>query len=210
MIDLSAATPIDAGSRRDIYHHPDDDGLVIKVYSDRRQAKQKARNQWERLTKPRYEAEFIREIKAVYRASLLRQGTERLPIISSAGLVQTSKGLGLTVEKIAGPDGNLAPKLHKFIGRDDFETAFLPQLNRFAADLFRFRIIGHDLNGSNIVYFEAEDRFIAIDGFGSRTLIPIMVWSRLANERQLNRTLKKLIGDRTRLIWNKAARRFEL
>lgn len=210
MIDLTGARPIAAGGKRDIYLHPTDDSLVIKVISDRRQAKQNARGPWERLRKPRYEWEFIREIKTVYRASLLRQADEKLPIIESSGLVQTTKGLGLTTQKITDANGGLAPKLSSFLDRDDFADVYLPRLNTFVRDIFRFRIIASDLNCNNIVYSPAETRFVAIDGFGSRTLIPIMVWSRAANARQLNAMLEKKIANRTRLKWNKEARRFEL
>ena len=210
IIDLDEARPIATGGKRDIYLHPHDPGLVIKVISARRQNKQNARSWRERLYKPRYEWEFIREIKTVYRASLLRHEGEQMPIISASGLVQTSRGLGLSAEKITDADGGLAPRLSSFLDQQDFEAIYLPKLNRFIQDVFRFRIVASDLNCSNIVYSGSEERFVAIDGFGSRTLIPIMVWSRKANERQLNATIEKKIANRTRLKWNKEARQFEL
>ena len=212
IIDLEKAAPIAAGGKRDIYNHPSDDTQIIKVISDRRMRKQQQRGLIERLYKPRYEWEFIREISTVYRASLnLNRLTETpTPIISVAGLVQTSKGLGLSAEKVTAPDGSLAPRLAKLLPEPDFKTRYLDQLNQFVRAVFDYRIVASDLNANNIVYSHSEDRFVAIDGFGSRTLIPIFVWSKRANDRNLRKTFEKKIAQRCALVWDNEACQFTL
>lgn len=212
LIDLSGASPIAAGGKRDIYLHPHDETQIIKVISDRRQKKQNARGTFERLYKPRYEWEFIREISTVYRAGLIMNGApdNPSPIIAGAGLVQTTKGLGLSAEKITAPDGTLAPQLSKLLPDPSFADRYLPQFNRFVKAVFDFQIVASDLNANNIVYSQSEDRFIAIDGFGSRTLIPIFVWSKRANDRNLRKTFQKKIAERCALHWDDGACQFYL
>jgi hypothetical protein len=212
IIDLDGETPIAAGGKCDIYHHPRDRTQLIKVISARRQAKQAARGLWERLYKPTYEREYMLEIATVYRAVLRDRssGAARLPIVMASGVVATTKGLGLACEKIAGRGGALAPTLEMLLASGEFDSRHLERLNVFVERLFALQIVPSDLTARNIVWSAADDAFVAIDGFGSRTLIPIFVWSRRANDRELGRFLKGKVAGRHGLAYDRRARRFEL
>ena len=54
-----------------------------------------------------------------------------------------------------------------------------------------------DLTVNNIVYTEARDprgEFVAIDGFGEKSAIPLHRWSRILNDRKIERVRRRLMS----------------
>ena len=208
LIDLDDQVPLARGVKRELYNHPHDPTQVIKVVVPRRQHKERNRGFLEQLYKPPYTWEYVREITTIYRAA--RQAPTdlpRLPLIQTAGLVRTTKGLGLSVEKITGPDGSLAPTLGKLHKTGVFDESYLVRLNHFVDLIFQLRIVASDLHQDNIVWDHSTDSFVAIDGFGERTLIPIHVWSRTINDHKLKKTFGQKLGVKFGLQWDPRSRR---
>ncbi|NSX53233.1 YrbL family protein [Parasulfitobacter algicola] len=209
MLDLEKLQPIAKGGKKDVYQHPHDDGLLIKVISDRRQKKEACRGLWERLKKPSYTREYLREIDMVYRTVKKAGNYDKpLPIPSIIGLIHTSKGLGLTCEKICDGHGDLAQTLRQIIKQGEFDDIMLNKFNNFVQACFDLQVVTTDLMQDNVVYDRKNDCFRAIDGFGELTAIPLRVWFRSLNDRRLQQQFQVKFADRMAFNWNAKDRRF--
>ncbi|PJI52397.1 hypothetical protein CTI14_42905, partial [Methylobacterium radiotolerans] len=75
------------------------------------------------------------------------------------GLVLTSKGLGLVVERIVDAHGNLAPTLKEVVARHGFSPELRHRVHDFIMALIDAHVIFNDVSASNIVVgFNAEGR----------------------------------------------------
>ncbi|MEM6740747.1 MAG: YrbL family protein [Pseudomonadota bacterium] len=206
-IDLEGQKIVARGKNRDLYRHPRDAGALIKVVNASRQRKEAARSWLAQRLKPSYTREFMSEIDAVYRAHRRAQWlgvprTRRLPIIETVGLVATSKGMGLVVERLAAPNGELAPTLKTLIEVGDFDQRRLARLNDFVERIFALRIVADDFDPKNIVWDAQSESFVMIDGFGEKPVVPIHVWSRKINDFQLRAAIAERLARRAGLQWD--------
>jgi hypothetical protein len=87
----------------------------------------------------------------------------------------------------------------------------LAKLNEFVGDVYLFNIVCTDLVPQNIVYEtrHGRDRFVLIDGFGARNIIPFRRWSRRLNARALGESFAEL-ARRLDLRWDPGARRLTI
>ena len=109
----------------------------------------------------------------------------------------TSAGLGLAVERITDGNGGLAPTMIELISNGQFEKRHLQALERFLARCRELRVVFGDLTVNNIVYTEARDprgEFVAIDGFGEKSAIPLHRWSKILNDRKIERVRRRLMS----------------
>ncbi|WP_208348753.1 YrbL family protein [Pseudaestuariivita rosea] len=211
LIDLDNAPPISQGGKREIYNHPNDPTQIIKVILPRRQQKERDRSFWERIYKPPYTWEYMREISTIYRAARMAPvNLARLPLVQTAGLVRTTKGLGLSVEKITADDGSLAPQLSQLQSKGLFTDHHLERLNDFVRLIFQLRIVAGDLHPNNIVWDHKTDSFVAIDGFGERTVVPVHVWSKTINNHKLNKTFQRKLSMNIGLTWDPRTRQLSM
>jgi hypothetical protein len=121
-----------------------------------------------------------------------------LPFARIHGLVSTSAGLGLVVERISGADGGLAPTMIELVANRQFEKRHLEAVERFFARCRDLHVVFGDLTVNNIVYTEARDpdgEFIAVDGFGEKSAIPVHRWSRFLNDRKIERVRRRLMSS---------------
>ncbi len=197
------------GKNREIYRHPTDDGLLIKVLKEGRRRREAERGPIARRFRPSYMREFMVEIEAVFRAHKRAPATlRRLPIIQAAGLVATNLGMGQLVERIAGVDGGLAPTLADLLAEGRFDTTALGRLNGFVEQMYALHVVAEDVDPRNIVWDATSDSFVLIDGFGEKPVVPIHVWSKTINDMQLDLAFRKRLAGRTALEWDMRARRF--
>ncbi|SFQ95486.1 YrbL family protein [Poseidonocella sedimentorum] len=210
IIDLSHAPVLRRGGKRSVFEHPTARNQLIKVLMPRTRKKEARRGLWERLTKPPYEWEYLRELRMVYEVTRRAGGIPRLPIVESAGLVRTTEGLGLSIERITAPDGQLAPTMRDLLESGAFTAEHLRSLNHFVAEIYRLGVVANDLAPHNIVYEAATGHAIMIDGFGERTLIPLHLWSQRANARHLDSRFERYAAQYQGLRWDRARRSFHL
>src|SRR5690606_26161436 len=108
---LKDVTPVASGSIRDVYRHPDDPKLLIKVVRpSTRDAKFGKGRPWHKLVQRRYRhlISYLREIREHIAQHAM--GSEHPYFLQRiAGLAETDLGLGLVVEAAFGRDGNYAP-----------------------------------------------------------------------------------------------------
>ncbi len=192
ILDLKPLSIAAAGSERDVYLHPADDSLLIKIVNGVRRSQADRKRPWyKRFQRDDSHRVFIAET-VEYIASMGQQGaTLGNPLMARIfGLVLTSKGLGLVVERIVDAQGNLAPTLKEVVARQGFSPELRYRLHEFIMALVDAHVIFNDVSASNIVVgFNSNGRegMYLVDGYGSKQLIPVYSWSKTLNGRRILR-----------------------
>ena len=195
-IDIDQCAFVAKGSLRDVYAHPTDAGVLVKVVrSDMVDAEGhqvhrggKGRRPWGVYLAYRRE---IDEYLVAARRQIETPGL-RLPFARPLGLVATTRGLGLLVERIA-KDGQTVPTLAQLLAEGRLERRHVAALRGFFDYCAAHHIVLGDVHLGNLVEDPARpDRLICIDGFGEKTLIPVHRYSATLNRRKLARKLRTL------------------
>ncbi len=211
-IDLSDQQPIANGTVRSVYEFPGQPDLLIKVFTraeDRVSHRWGKRLAWKLVPSARYRS-TLKEIECELRVSLkLGAKIKDSPLSRMLGVVQTTQGPGVAVERISGPDGGLAQKLSQLAGQERMTPVILEDLNAFVAKMFDLQIVARDVKRSNIVYGVRGDTpaFFLIDGYGERNLIPLRSMSKRLNDRSLSRQFA-VIAQKSGLTWDASQRKF--
>jgi hypothetical protein len=111
------------------------------------------------------------------------------------GLIETDMGPGLLVEKITGADGTPATQLKELLKQGPLSDSLKDKLRQLMDDLARHEVVLNDLGLRNMVLAtepSGESRFVLIDGFGERALIPLCSMSRRFNRFNTRRKFRKL------------------
>lgn len=200
-IDTKACRWLARGQLRDIYQHPDmDDALIKVIRPDRVDARGHVIG-WSRrkfFTERRFGIylTFQREFREAFKAARRFYGRPdfALPFARPLGVALTERGLGLIVEKLTAPDGALAPSVKQLLKEGGFLPRHRAALDRFFQIAADHHVVFGDLNAGNLVFVEddAGGRFLAIDGIGEKTLIPIHELSHFLNARKLRRMQRRL------------------
>lgn len=189
MIDLSKLQPLRQSRNYEIYQHPMVESALLKVRID-----EPVRNHAiPRYAERRYGnlRQWNREANE-YLAALTRGCPEIERLAQFMGYAATSRGPALIVEKMTGPDGDLAPTLESeraALGDDLSERKRLHgEFMKLMDDLERGRIIVGDLSFDNIVRAqERNGELVVIDGLGERVLFPLTLVSDLAFRNSIKR-----------------------
>lgn len=204
MLELADLAPLITGNVRAVYQHPLHAELLVKViHSDALERRWGRGRWWKRLPRTLQYTGFARELKE-YIALRARAPDALAPVARMVGIVDTDLGLGLVSEKVVDRDGRLAPSLHAICrGRsatpDWAETA----LARFLDELLRCNVIIGDLHAGNIVHGSdsrgGEPRFILVDGFGEKNVVPFNSMSRWRNRRHTEHQYRRLRAELAQL-----------
>lgn len=200
-IDLADCVLVKSGRTRNVHQHEALPGLLIKTLKSElidRNGYFKAYPRWKKGRPHGAYFAFRREVDEfiVLCRRLYGRDLSGLPIARIHGLVPTSAGLGLVVERISAGDG-LAPTMLEMIGQKRFEKRHLQAMERFLGRCRELQIVFGDLTVNNIVYAEArgpQGEFVAIDGFGEKSAVPVHRWSRLLNDRKIERVRRRLLA----------------
>lgn len=189
MIDLNGLRPLIRSRNYEIYQHPMVECALLKVRVDVPVRKHKIPRYAER----RYGnlRQWNREANE-YLAALRRGCPEIERLANFMGYSATSRGPALVVEKMTGPNGDLAPTLESeraALGDDLSERKKLHgEFMELLGDLERGRIVVGDLSFDNIVRAQERDgKLVVIDGLGERTLFPLTLVSELAFLKSIER-----------------------
>lgn len=196
MFRLADAKPIATGHVREVYQHPDEANLLIKVIAASSIEERWNKAPWYRRTaRSGPYKDFVREFRE-YVTSLYRGPYETSPIARVVGLEMTDIGLGQIVEKVRAPDGALAPTLHDWVKAEGFTAATQAELERFHARLLAHDTIAADLHAWNVVYGEDSrggPRLVMIDGFGEKNIIPHCSMNRAHNASRTNKKYERMV-----------------
>ena len=176
LVELKAARPLASGAYRDVFQHPGDDGLLIKVirplFAKRDAQRANWFEKWQGLGA--YKG-LMREI-ANY-VVLRERGQHDLPFIQHfAGIVETDFGFGMVVRKVRGRDGGLAPTLAEVVRTRGLDPYLVARIDALRDDVIRHHVVFGDISANNIV--EAADaehghRLVIIDGLNDRLWLPV-------------------------------------
>jgi len=199
---LKDAEVIAAGSTRNVYRHPDDPNLLIKVIRPSAiEERFERRRPWYKvkLKRRRYRhlIAYLREIRE--QIAVHAVGGEHPPFLQKiVGVVETDMGMGFVVEAVRARDGNYAPTVAELIRRGEMDRAAWEKLGKFFEDLTKSPVIVADLHPSNVVLGytpERGDHFVLIDGIGFKNIIPIVRMSAMANRWSKSRKAQQLRVD---------------
>ena len=198
---IEECTLVASGTKRNVYEHRDLPGLLIKTLKPELLDGNghERSTPWWKKTRPfgaygvflREFSEFVGQCRRGHAA-----GGARLPIVRIHGLIMTSVGLGMVVDRIEGVDGTLAPTLYHLVKTGAFAERHRTALARFIRVCRDTHVVFGDVHRRNLVYTEARDpegEFVCIDGFGEKALIPIHRWSRFFNARKIERVHRRLL-----------------
>jgi len=207
-LDLTSAQPIAEGAERRVYLHPHQPALLIKIVKPLRRkgaGKRPPLRHWhKRFQREGLYRSHLAEL-AEYAAARHHAGHDwNVPMARILGLIQTSEGLGLLVEKISGESGALAPTVQAIVDEHGLEPALAQALDALFDTLADHHIILNDVSARNIVLGRNADGrhgLYLIDGFGSKQAIPLYALSKALNRRRLRRkyaVMKQKLEARSR------------
>lgn len=184
-IQLAHLKPLASGSARDVYVHPQDTDLLIKVIRHDAIEKRYGNGRpWYKTTRRyRHFISYLREIRE--EIALRASGASHPACLQKiVGFADTDLGFGLVVEAAKDRHGNLAPTLPQLIESGSFDAKVRADLESCLNGLIAAPVILADVHGANLVYawdVENGNHFVLIDGIGSKTLIPLHRMSRHIN-----------------------------
>ena len=219
-ITLNPAARLAEGVERQIFAHPDDPTLLVKVLKTRPTAS------YTRLTFGQITQRFFpttrwrpiaKQMAEYARLQLTYQHDPTFvsPVSHLYGFVQTNLGLACLTERITDAAGQNAPTLKDSLASHTFTADDLAALNAFVADLYRIGVRAGDLNAGNFVYgfrhtHPADTpQWVLVDGFGDFHAIPIRSASRWTNRLGLDDCFHRMKND-IPLTWDRRQRRFHL
>jgi hypothetical protein len=208
---LKDAEAVAAGSTRNVYRHPDDPNLLIKVIRPSAIEERFVRGRrWYKLKRRRYMhlIAYLREIRE--QIAIHATGSEHPPFLQKiVGVVETDMGMGFVVEAVRRRDGSYARTVAELIQRGEMDQSAWEKLGKFFQDLMNSPVIVADLHPQNVVLgFTPEhgDHFVLIDGIGFKNLIPLERMSTHVNRWSKSRKVKQLRADVERRIANAAVK----
>jgi hypothetical protein len=178
MIRLKDAEIIAAGSMRDVYRHPDDPALLVKVVRPSVIDTRFGRGSpWYKLKRRRYRhlIAVLREVREQI-AVHAEGGAHPRFLQRIVGFVETDLGMGLVVEAVRSRDGGYAPTVAELAHTGRIDGPVMQALDRFLDEVVASPAIVADLNPFNVVYCDAPPHaphFVLIDGIGHKNLIPL-------------------------------------
>jgi hypothetical protein len=213
MIELRSRTPIAIGQLRQIFEHPSDPDLLIKVVrADAIVTRWGGARRWyKRIPRALHYTGYVRELKE-YIAIQARAPGSNAPIARMVGIVHTDLGLGLVSEKVRDVDGAAGPTLAKLYEQHRGYAPWMEEaLTMFLRDLQASNVIVGDLHAWNLVYgsdSRGGPRLVLVDGFGEKNIVPRNSSSRFLNQynnRRLYRRMRKQLVDLVKLKPDAAA-----
>ena len=214
-VHLSEINPIAEGQESRVFNRPGKPSQIIKVSKSRqgrrlgfiRTVKSKLRHRIGILPDKRVLHKNIRRQYYAYLDAALRAESLRRPppIAHVRGLLLTDIGLAMVVQKIRDTGGNPAPTVREILKENLIDAGQLQKLlTDFARDMRAFHIIGYDLTLANLLHEtrHGRSRIILIDGYGSRSMIPIRRWSRWLNDKRLSQQFE-IMAIRVGCIWDR-------
>lgn len=193
---LKDTKPLVSKNKKYIFAHPTDDRLLIKVANRKGTLRRWGiRRFYKRWYRGGLYADYMRSLKEyIFLRANSRGDVQSIPRIF--GLIDTDLGLGLVVEKIRGPDGELARPLISILRESGLTTDIREKLGSFIDELVRNDVVVNDLSMGNIVYADNGTdggRFVLVDGFGERTVVPLYSMSKSLNKRNTLQKYRRML-----------------
>jgi len=165
---LSKIEPIAHGGEKWVYEHPDTPDLLIKVWRQRFYDFEKKTHpfitKYQRLPKHRA---LINEIAE--HLVLRETGQDSAFLQEITGIVDTDMGTGLVVKAIRDSAGNLCPTLTQIIRNGKYAPHHKKPLEECLKWVENTNVIIRNFTLGNMLWDEKNNRFVLIDGIGSKS-----------------------------------------
>lgn len=207
MLVLKDAEVVAAGNTRNVYRHPDDPSLLIKVIRPSAIEQRYGRGApWYKYKRRRYR-HLIAYLREVREHIAVHAVGDRHPhfLQKIVGFADTDMGLGLVVEAVKARDGSFAPTLIDLARQGRVDRTVLDKLDDFLEQMIHSPVIVADLNPFNVVYGYAPDwgdHFVLIDGVGHKNIIPlermsmfINRWGKTRKAERLRAQIERYVGQ---------------
>ncbi len=194
---LNHLTPVASGNNRDVFAHPDDADLLIKTVKPEALEKRSSPDaHWSKRRFRRYKHyhTFLRECQEHLVSRLDDAGLTGF-VHTVVGFVDTDRGLGIVTRAERDHAGGYAKTFARLIEEDLYDDQARRALDHFTRDFLASPVIVTDLSIRNMVYsYSGENgpRFVLIDGFGEKNLIPFNSISRWCHLRSKRKRLARL------------------
>lgn len=202
LLDLDKQKKIGQGTVKDVYAYPDSESLVIKVIKSILVAEDggfSKHGKFKRSINQGIYRQFRREIIQYLELSkkyYLKPETV-FPIETPYGLITTSQGLGLVVEKIQSPGGkSLTLEDISLIGQ--VEDKHLQALEEFFQRCVDMHVVFGEVNYAGLMYTESRSgrpEFVLVDGIGEKLLIPVRSWFKGINTRYIRKVQRRIMAQ---------------
>nr|WP_321253006.1 YrbL family protein [uncultured Ruegeria sp.] len=201
-LNLQNCEVIAQGNRQFVYQHPDSPDTLLKIpqpHTQDENANLVTDTWFDRLFRRSTVFKgFLREFHESFDLMVRYQNRdEPIPVCEVRGVIQTNLGLALMYERISEPDGQLSPSLKELAQSGRLTQEHLDSLNKHFDMLVEEQVLISNKNAGNIVYQSFSDgsgRWVWIDSFGSKQMIPIRRWSRRMNKRKLDQIRQRFMG----------------
>jgi hypothetical protein len=197
---LADRTPLAKGSLRNLYQHPGNDDLLIKVMTKRASRRWTTKMGVKVRRRFGIYTDFAREITELL-ATRSRHAAHPPMLERVVGFVDTDFGLGLIVEKVRGRDGTLARSLHDIVWREGLSDALRERIEELRHGITDAEIITGDMNKKNILHaFDGtRDYLVLVDGIGEKSPFRFNAISRYLNRRTNRRHFRQLVESLERI-----------
>ncbi len=186
---------VDAGTRRKIYRHPEDDNKILKVFwEDQMPARRRARLWYGRFKSlRRYDDNELDYLQ--YRRAMKHAPGPLGCIYTIFGYAETTQGRALVGEYVRNADGATSVTLRRFL-QDHGPSKIFPLVDDLFEELAANHVVTKDPHLENILVRELEGgalRLVIIDGLGDPNFIPFATLSKRLNRKKLMRKKQTLI-----------------
>jgi PhoP regulatory network protein YrbL len=177
---LSNKPAVAQGSIRDVYRHPANPRLLVKVVRlSTLDEKYGSGRRWFKSRKRRY-GHLIGYLREVREQLALQAAAKEHPryLRKIVGFAETDLGPGLVVEAVFAPNGSYAPTLGTLLKDGPLSPKLEGAFDRFCEEVVRSPLILSEMNIDNVVFGSTGDgdqRFVLIDGIGHKKFIPLEV-----------------------------------
>lgn len=195
MIVLSGVKPLVAGGKSDVYTHPTDKSLLIKVMRPKTVERAIERASFLRGRRKRY-YHLLNYWRCLEEQTAVLATEGHIPphLEEVVGFVETDLGIGLVVRGET-YRGQLAPTLRSIMKAGQFTEDMLRKADEFFDWLLSSPIIINDMKPVNLVFSEGRDgleRFVLIDGYGETAAIPVKSWFPWLNRAAKRKKIRKI------------------
>lgn len=196
MLLLSKAKPIGVGGHRNVYVHPDNPTLCVKVLHEPWQEINRRLNDPFRLVRPRWHYDENRsELRELLRLKRRLGPLHGIHFPEPYGLVETDLDEGLVVERVFDNDGQTSLTLKNYLWLYGLDKKCAEALEVFWSFLVKHSVAVRDPMPHNLVVQQNDDerlRIVMIDGFGSSDFLPFRYWVPALAARKLESRRRRM------------------
>ncbi|WP_165590760.1 YrbL family protein [Ruegeria denitrificans] len=211
-MNLKNSEVIAQGNRQFVYQHPHEPNTLLKIpqpHTTDGGSNLKTDSWFDRnFRRSTVYKGFMREFHESFDLMVRYQNrNEPIPVCEVRGVVQTDIGIALVYERISEPDGQLSPCLKELAKSGHLTHHHLASLNKHFDMLIEEQVLISNKNTGNIVYQTFSDgsgRWVWIDSFGCKQIIPVRRWFRFLNRRKINQIRNRFISFAENALHQKA------